>query len=109
MHILIWILRVLVVLLLVWFAAKNAELVTLNGFGGALRAPLALVLLAFFGAGLLLGLLSALYSIFRLKREIRSLNRALQQKSRGDTALGATGAGPSAASGAGPSQPGSGG
>jgi putative membrane protein len=85
MHILIWILRVLVVLLLVWFAAKNAELVTLNGFGGALRAPLALILLAFFGAGLLLGLLSALYSIFRLKREIRSLNRALQQKSRGDT------------------------
>jgi lipopolysaccharide assembly protein A len=109
MHILIWILRVLVVLLLVWFAAKNAELVTLNGFGGALRAPLALVLLAFFGAGLLLGLLSALYSIFRLKREIRSLNRALQQKSRGDSALGTLGAVPSAESAAGTNPSGTGG
>ncbi len=109
MHILIWILRVLVVLLLVWFAAKNAELVTLNGFGGALRAPLALVLLAFFGAGLLLGLLSALYSIFRLKREIRSLNRALQQKSRGDTALGGASTAPPVAGGASASPSGSGG
>lgn len=109
MHILIWILRVLVVLLLVWFAAKNADLVTLNGVGGALRAPLALVLLAFFGAGLLLGLLSALYSIFRLKREIRSLNRALQQKSRGDTALGAIGTASSSANEVGTNPSGTGG
>jgi lipopolysaccharide assembly protein A len=82
MHVLIWIVRVLVVLLLVWFAAKNADIVTLNGFGGVLKAPLALVLLAFFGAGLLLGLVSALWTIFGLKREIRQLNRALQNKSR---------------------------
>jgi len=81
MNVFVWIIRVLVVLLLVWFAAKNADLVSLNGFGVSLRAPLALVLLAFFGAGLLLGLVSALLAIARLKREIRTLNRALQNRS----------------------------
>ena len=84
MNILVWIIRVIIVLLLVWFAAKNADIVTLNGIGGALQAPLALVLLAFFGAGLLLGLVSGLLVIFQQKREIRKLNRALQQKSRSE-------------------------
>ncbi len=80
MNILVWLVRVVVVLLLVWFAAKNADIVSLNGLGVSLKAPLALILLAFFGAGLLLGLLSALLAIFRLKRVIRQLNRALQNR-----------------------------
>ncbi len=80
MNILVWIVRVFVVLLLVWFAAKNAEVVALNGFGASLSAPLALILLAFFGAGLLLGLMSGLLVIFRLKREVRTLNRSLQHR-----------------------------
>jgi lipopolysaccharide assembly protein A len=87
MNIIIWIVRVIVVILLVWFAAKNAEIVTLNGLGGALKAPLALILLAFFGGGLILGLASALMSIFKLKREVRKLNRALQQRVRADAEL----------------------
>lgn len=78
MNIFIWLIRVAVVLTLVWFASKNADLVSLHGLGSNLQAPLALILLAFFGAGLLLGLFSALLAIFRLKREIRRLNRALQ-------------------------------
>ena len=89
MNILVWFVRVLVVLLLVWFAAKNAELISINGLGASLQAPLALVLLAFFGAGLLLGLLSALLAIFRLKREIRHLNRALQNRVKNDSILSA--------------------
>ena len=89
MNILVWLVRVLVVLLLVWFAAKNAELISINGLGASLQAPLALVLLAFFGAGLLLGLLSALLAIFRLKREIRHLNRALQNRVKNDSILSA--------------------
>lgn len=82
MNIFLWLLRVVVVLLLVWFASKNAELVSVNGLGTSLHAPLALVLLAFFGAGLLLGLLSSLLGMFRLKREIRQLNRALQNRAK---------------------------
>ena len=81
MQMLIWIVRVIVILLFVWFAAKNAEPVTLYGYlDSSLKAPLALFLLAFFGGGLLLGLLAALPSIFRLKREVRKLNRSLQHK-----------------------------
>lgn len=89
MQILIWTVRLIVILLFVWFAAKNSDPVTLNGYlDASLKAPLALFLLAFFGGGLLLGLLASLPSIFRLKREIRKLNRALQQKSReADAAL----------------------
>lgn len=83
MRILIWIVRLVVILLFVWFAAKNADPVTLYGYlDTSLKAPLALFLLAFFGGGLLLGLLASLPSIFRLKREIRKLNRALQHKAR---------------------------
>lgn len=83
MQILIWIIRIVVVFLLVLFAAKNSDSVTLRGYLDAtLTAPLALVLLAFFGGGLLLGLLASLTTMFRLKREVRKLNRALQHLQR---------------------------
>ncbi|MEO8101699.1 MAG: lipopolysaccharide assembly protein LapA domain-containing protein [Betaproteobacteria bacterium] len=96
MRILIWIVRVIVILLFVWFAAKNSDTVELRGYlDASLKAPLALFLLAFFGGGLLLGLLASLPSIFRLKREVRKLNRALQHKAHeGDAGLPAIGAGP---------------
>jgi lipopolysaccharide assembly protein A len=81
MQILIWIVRIVVILLIVWFAARNAELVELKGYmDSSVKAPLVLILLAFFGGGLLLGLLASLMTIFQLKREVRKLNRALQHK-----------------------------
>lgn len=81
MQILIWIVRVVVILLIVWFAARNADPVVLYGYmDSSLKAPLVLILLAFFGGGLLLGLLASLMTIFQLKREVRKLNRALQHK-----------------------------
>lgn len=87
MRILIWLVRVVVVVLLLWFAVKNADTVTLRGYlDSTLTAPLALILLAFFGGGMLLGLLASLMSIVRLKREVRNLNRALQHKTRDDVA-----------------------
>ena len=87
MRILIWMVRVVVVVLLLWFAVKNADPVTLHGYlDSTLTAPMALILLGFFGGGLLLGLLASLMSIFRLKREVRKLNRALQHKAREDVA-----------------------
>jgi lipopolysaccharide assembly protein A len=87
MQAVIWVIRIVVVLLFVWFAAKNADPITLRGYlDSTLTAPLALILLAFFGGGLLLGLLASLMTIFRLKREVRKLNRALQHKARDDAA-----------------------
>ena len=81
MQILIWIVRIVVILLIVWFAARNAEPVVLYGYlDSSFKAPLVLILLAFFGGGLLLGLLASLMTIFGLKREVRKLNRALQHK-----------------------------
>lgn len=81
MQILIWIVRIIVILLIVWFAARNAEPVMLYGYmDSSVKAPLVLILLAFFGGGLLLGLLASLMTIFQLKREVRKLNRALQHK-----------------------------
>lgn len=81
MQILIWIVRIVVILLIVWFAARNADPVVLYGYmDSSIKAPLVLILLAFFGGGLLLGLLASLMTIFQLKREVRKLNRALQQK-----------------------------
>ena len=81
MQILIWIVRIVVILLIVWFAARNADPVVLYGYmDSSLKAPLVLILLAFFGGGLLLGLLASLTTIFQLKREVRKLNRALQHK-----------------------------
>ena len=88
MRILIWIIRIVVVVIFVSFAAKNAENVVLRGYPDTtLTAPLALVLLAFFGAGLVLGLMASLMTMFRLKREIRKLNRALQHKTRDEIAI----------------------
>lgn len=81
MQVLIWIVRIVVILLIVWFAARNADPVVLYGYmDSSVKAPLVLILLAFFGGGLLLGLLASLMTIFQLKREVRKLNRALQQK-----------------------------
>lgn len=83
MQILIWFVRIIVIVLFVWFAAKNAHQVELFGYlDTSLKAPLALILLGFFGGGLMLGLLASLPSIFNYKREIRKLNRALQQRAR---------------------------
>ncbi len=78
MRVLIWVVRLIVMGLLVWFAAKNAGSVTLRGFlDSTIEAPLVLILLAFFGGGLFLGLVSSLGAVFKLKREVRKLNRAL--------------------------------
>ena len=86
MNAVVWTLRVSIVLLLAWFAAKNADTVTLYGWlDSRLQAPLVLVLLIFFGAGLLLGLVSSLLTIVKLKREVRRLNRALQHRGHGST------------------------
>jgi uncharacterized integral membrane protein len=71
-----WILRILLFLLVMAFALKNSETVTVRGFlGYEWQASLVLVLLAFFGVGVALGLLACLPALFRQRRRISRLER----------------------------------
>lgn len=76
MKILTWALRLIIFLFLFAFAAQNTEPVNLHLIAGPVwQAPLVIVLLAFFAAGVLLGVLSLLGVIFSQRREIARLRR----------------------------------
>ena len=76
MRIVTWAIRLAVFLLLVAFAAKNVEPVTLRFyFDLALEAPLVLVLFAFFAAGALFGMLALLMPLLRQQRQIAVLKK----------------------------------
>jgi uncharacterized integral membrane protein len=78
MRLVTWAIRLLVFLLLVAFAAKNVEPVTLRFyFDVALDAPLVAVLFGFFAAGALFGILALLGTVLRQKRDIAALKRKL--------------------------------
>ncbi len=81
MKFIVWLIRVLVFVLLLVLALANTQTATLNFLAGyTWQAPLILIGLAFFGVGLLAGLLSALPAVRlrmrlengRLKRDLRS-------------------------------------
>ncbi len=79
MRILTWTIRIALFILLLAFAARNTEPVTLRFyFDLAWEAPLVVVLLAFFVAGALLGLLAALGAVLRQRRESARLRRELR-------------------------------
>jgi len=72
-----WAIRLIIFAFLVVFAIGNTETVTLHFlFGYLWDAPLVILLLAFFAAGAVLGVLSLLGVIFRLRREVARLKRA---------------------------------
>jgi lipopolysaccharide assembly protein A len=76
MQALVWILRLLIVVVLVWFAVKNAQVVTLYGLPDqSWQAPLVFVLLVAFVSGVVIGLLAWLPTVFRLRREVARLAR----------------------------------
>ena len=76
MRIVTWAIRLAVFLLLVAFAAKNVEPVTLRFyFDLALEAPLVLVLFAFFAAGAVFGMLALLMPLLRQQRQIAVLKK----------------------------------
>jgi lipopolysaccharide assembly protein A len=80
-RILTWAIRLIVFVLLVAFAAKNADPVTLRFyFDLAVQTPLVVVLFAFFLAGALFGMLALLGTLLRQRREIVRL-----KKQGGDT------------------------
>jgi uncharacterized integral membrane protein len=77
MRIVTWTIRIVVFLLLAAFAAKNVEPVALRFyFDLGLTAPLIVVLLGFFAAGALFGVLALVGTLLRQRREISALRRA---------------------------------
>jgi len=71
-----WAIRLIVFLLLVAFAAKNADPVTLRFyFDLALQLPLVVALFAFFAAGALFGILALLTTVLRQRRQIAALKK----------------------------------
>jgi lipopolysaccharide assembly protein A len=81
MQALVWIVRFLIVVILVWFAVKNSTEVTLRGFlDQEYKAPLIFVMLVVFVAGVVIGLLAWIPTVVRQRREIARLKRAAQQQ-----------------------------
>ena len=76
MRIVAWAIRLVVFVLLIAFAAKNVEPVTLRFyFDLALQAPLVVLLFAFFAAGALFGVLALLTTVLRQRRQIALLRK----------------------------------
>ena len=74
MRIVAWAIRLIVFVLLVAFAAKNVEPVTLRFyFDLALQAPLVVLLFAFFAAGALFGIAALFGTLLRQRRELAAL------------------------------------
>ncbi|MBL8517868.1 MAG: LapA family protein [Betaproteobacteria bacterium] len=90
MKILVWAVRFAILLVLVWFSVKNAGLVTLHAYPWTWEAPLVLIILAFFGGGVVLGLLASLSTIWKLRREVKSLNKALKARDNAVATLAQT-------------------
>jgi uncharacterized integral membrane protein len=81
MRVVTWTIRVLVFLLLVAFAAKNVEPVTLRFFFDlALQTPLVLALFAFFALGALFGMLALVGTLLRQRREISFLKKSVEPR-----------------------------
>jgi uncharacterized integral membrane protein len=81
MQAVVWILRFAIVVVLVWFAVKNAQMVTLHGLPDqTLQAPLVFVLLVTFVAGVVIGLLAWIPTVVRQRRELGRLKRAAENQ-----------------------------
>jgi putative membrane protein len=97
MRYLFWLLKLALFALLLSFAIKNTDMVTVRYYlGYEWRAPLVLVVLAFFCLGAVFGVVAGLTQFTRQRRELAALRRAA------DSAAGA----PAAASAAKPPEAG---
>src|SRR5204863_3821028 len=80
MQVFVWILRFLVVVVLVWFAIKNTDPVTIHGLPTQQwQAPLVFALLIAFVGGVVIGLLAWVPTVVRQRREIGRLRKAAAQ------------------------------
>jgi uncharacterized integral membrane protein len=87
MRYVLWLLRIVLFLLLLGFAVKNSDPVTVSYyFGAQWRAPLVFVLLITLCAGAVLGVLAVIGQLFRQRREIAELKRELRAQARTSSA-----------------------
>ena len=78
-----WLLRALLFFVLLGLAVKNDQPATLYYFlGFKWQTSLVVVLLLFFAAGSVVGMLAVLGSILRQRREIAALKRELRMKNK---------------------------
>lgn len=83
MRYLVWPLRAVLFILLLGFAVKNDQPVMLRYFFGyEWQTSLVVILLCFFTAGVLIGILAMLGNMFRQRRELAALRRDLQLKNK---------------------------
>jgi uncharacterized integral membrane protein len=76
-----WLLRGVLFVVLLGFAVKNDQPVTLRFFFGyEWNTSLVVLLLCFFAIGAGIGILAMLGAMFRLRREVASLKRELDLK-----------------------------
>jgi uncharacterized integral membrane protein len=78
-----WILRVALFIVLLGFAVKNDQPVTLHYFFGyEWQSSLVIVLLIFFAAGAAVGVLAMLPNVLKHRREIARLKREIRIKNK---------------------------
>ena len=78
MRMLGWLVKIVVFLLLLGFAFKNTDAVTVRYFlGFQWQAPLAFILLVIFGLGIFAGILTNIWVVARQRRELSALKRKL--------------------------------
>jgi putative membrane protein len=80
MRVLTWLFRLALFLVMMGFALSNTDTATLRFFGipqFEWRAPLVLLLLVFFAAGVLLGALAAMPMVLRQRRVAARLRREI--------------------------------
>ena len=81
MRYLSWAFRILAFVLLLGFALKNSDPVTVRFYPGAQwEASLALVVLVFFVVGVAAGVMACFAFIYRQRREILQLRKELRTK-----------------------------
>lgn len=91
MRLLSWLFRTLLFLAALGFALSNTRITELRFFGVDFvwSAPLVIFLLAFFGAGVVLGLLAVVPTLYRQRREIGRLRREARSSARNGAAAAA--------------------
>jgi uncharacterized integral membrane protein len=78
-----WLLRGVLFVVLLGFAVKNDQPVTLRFFFGyEWNTSLVVLLLCFFAIGAGIGILAMLGAVFRLRREVSALKRELDLKNK---------------------------
>jgi len=78
-----WLLRILLFIALLGFAAKNDQVVYLRYFFGyEWQTPLVVALFVFFAAGAIIGVLAMYLSLLQQRREISRLKREIKARSK---------------------------